>query len=84
MGSSGLGYAQGHRSTASSAETLAAIEDIGWRLEHASYFYMITTETASQGPFRTGDDTAVNGVTIGVYLFRSTSPVSDKAAPAAP
>lgn len=71
-GTAGFGSADGHRTASSSAAILGDIENIGWRLEHAGYFYMITSETSSDRIFLTGQATAVSGVTVGVYLFRST------------
>ena len=73
VGSAGFGSADGRRTTSSSAATLGEIEKLGWRLEHASYFYMITSETSSDRVFVTGQATAVSGVTMGVYLFRNTT-----------
>jgi hypothetical protein len=35
---------------------------------------MIIGETSTQRMFVSGEATAVSGVTIGVYLFRNTSP----------
>lgn len=71
-GTAGFGSADGHRTASSSAAILGDIENIGWRLEHVGYFYMITSETSSDRIFLSGQATAVSGVTIGVYLFRST------------
>jgi len=73
VGSAGFGSADGRRTTSSSAATLGEIEKLGWRLEHAGYFYMITSETSSDRVFVTGQATAVSGVTMGVYLFRNTT-----------
>lgn len=70
IGQASWGMASGQRSATSSAGVLASIEDVGWRLEHASYFFMVTAESSSEGPF-SGQQTAVSGVTMGVYLFRS-------------
>jgi hypothetical protein len=56
----------------SSARTLGEIERLGWRLEHVGYFFMITGETSTARVFVSGDNTAVSGVTVGVYLFRNT------------
>ncbi|HEX6232845.1 MAG TPA: hypothetical protein VFZ63_06940 [Jiangellaceae bacterium] len=73
VGSAGFGSIEGRRTTSSSAETLAEIEKLGWRLEHASYFFMITGETSTARVFLSGEATAVSGVTVGVYLFRNRS-----------
>jgi hypothetical protein len=71
-GTAGFGSTTSRRSAASSAETLEAIEKLGWHLEHASYFFMITGESSTDHFMGTGQSTAVNGATIGVYLFRNT------------
>lgn len=71
-GSAGFGSIDGHHSVSSSASTLGEIERLGWRLEHASYFFMITGETSTARVLVSGDNTAVSGVTVGVYLFRNT------------
>jgi hypothetical protein len=70
-GSAAFGMATGSRETASSAETLAEIEQLGWRLEHANYLYLITGETSSARILGSGEATAVTGVVVGVYLFRN-------------
>ena len=72
-GTASFGSADGQRTATSSAEVLAKIEDIGWHLEHAGYYFMITGETSTDRVFISGEATAVSGVTIGVYLFRSDS-----------
>jgi hypothetical protein len=43
------------------------------KAEHAGYFFMITGESSTQRVFATGDNTAVSGVTVGVYLFRNAT-----------
>jgi hypothetical protein len=70
-GSAGFGSIGGRRSTSSSAVTLGEIEKLGWRLEHASYYFMITGETSTNRAFVSGQATAVSGITVGVYLFRN-------------
>lgn len=72
-GSASFGGATGQRSTASSAEVLGQIEDLGWRLEHVGYYFMVTGETSTDRVFLSGEATAVSGITMGVYLFRNTS-----------
>jgi hypothetical protein len=72
-GTASFGAADGQRTSTSSAEVLSQIEDIGWRLEHAGYYFMITGETSTDRIFISGEATAVSGVTIGVYLFRNNS-----------
>jgi hypothetical protein len=70
-GTAGFGAADGRHSTASSATILGEIEQLGWRLEHASYVFMVTGESSTSKVFATGEATAVSGVTVGVYLFRN-------------
>ena len=70
-GTAGFGAADGRHTTASSAATLGEIEKLGWRLEHASYVFMVTGESSTSKVFATGEATAVSGVTVGVYLFRN-------------
>ncbi|HSR86043.1 MAG TPA: hypothetical protein VLM11_17850 [Streptosporangiaceae bacterium] len=72
VGSAGFGSAEGHRTASSSAAILGEIEKVGWRMERAGYFYMVTSETSSDRIFLSGQATAVSGVTVGVYLFRTT------------
>jgi hypothetical protein len=72
-GSAGFGTADGRRTTSSSAATLGEIEKLGWRLEHAGYYFMITGETSTARVFVSGDATAVSGLTVGVCLFRSAA-----------
>jgi hypothetical protein len=72
IGSAGWGAADGRHTTSSSAVTLGEIEKLGWRLEHAGYFFMMTGETSTARVFVSGDATAISGVTVGVYLFRNT------------
>ena len=73
VGSAGWGAAEGRHTTLSSAVTLGEIEKLGWHLEHASYFFMMTGETSTARVFVSGEATAISGVTVGVYLFRNTA-----------
>jgi hypothetical protein len=72
-GNAGFGSIGGRRTTSSSAVTLGEIEKLGWHLEHASYYFMITGETSTNRAFVSGQATAVSGITVGVYLFRNTT-----------
>jgi len=72
-GSAGFGAIDSRRETSSSAATLGAIERLGWRLEHAGYYFMVTGETSTDRIFLSGEATAISGVTIGVYLFRNAT-----------
>jgi hypothetical protein len=57
--------------TQSHAGTLAAIEAIGWRLEHVGHVFVVTSESSRNKLLLTGQQTAVSGRTIGIYLFRN-------------
>jgi hypothetical protein len=72
-GSASFGSIDGRRTASSSAATLGEIKKLGWRLEHAGYYFMITGETSTARVFMSGEATAVSGVTVGVYLFRNCS-----------
>jgi hypothetical protein len=54
---------------------LSDIEDIGWRLEHVGYYFMITEESSRDKLLSTGQRTAVSGQTMGVYLFKNTDKI---------
>lgn len=71
LGQASWGMTTGERKAASSASILGQIEKVGWRLEHASYFFMVTAQSSTERMFLTGQETAVSGVTVGVYLFRN-------------
>ena len=71
-GSAGFGATDSQRTVASSAAILGEIEKLGWRLEHAGYYFMVTGETSTARVFVSGEATVVSGVTVGVYLFRNT------------
>lgn len=73
-GSAGWGTTEGHHTTSSSAAALGEIEQVGWRLEHVGYYFMVTGETSTDRMFVSGEATAISGVTMGVYLFRNTAP----------
>jgi hypothetical protein len=53
--------------------TLGEIEAIGWRLEHAGYIFMVTGESTSEKFILSGQQVAVSGKTVGIYLFRRPS-----------
>lgn len=72
-GSAQFGITDGRRTSSSSATTLGEIEKLGWRLEHAGYYFMVTGETSSNRFMVSGQAIAVSGVTIGVYLFRNAT-----------
>src|ERR1700722_14320560 len=66
------GSTSGTSSAVSHAGTLAGIEAVGWRLEHVGYGFMITGEASHDRVFGAGETIAVNGQTVGIYLFRNT------------
>jgi len=49
---------------------LSEIESVGWRLEHAAYYFMTTGESSRDKFLASGQFVAVKGKTMGVYLFR--------------
>jgi hypothetical protein len=83
-GSASWGEASGERSAASSAGTLAQIERVGWRLEHASHVFMVTGQTSTERVFLSGENTAVSGAMVGVYLFRNDRSIAAPAGTEAP
>ena len=50
---------------------LSAIEDIGWKLEHVGYYFLITGESSRDKFLASGQSVAVSGKTMGIYLFRN-------------
>jgi hypothetical protein len=66
----------GQNRTATHAGTLAAIETAGWHLEHVGYIFMITGESSADRLLGTGQNTAVSGETVGIYLFRNSDMVA--------
>jgi hypothetical protein len=57
--------------TQTHAGTLAAIEAVGWRLEHVGHVFVVTSESSRDKLLSTGQQTAVSGETVGIYLFRN-------------
>jgi hypothetical protein len=55
--------------TLTHAGTLAAIEAVGWRLEHVGYVFVVAEESSRRKLLK--EQTAVSGETIGIYLFRN-------------
>lgn len=50
--------------------TLEAIEAEGWRLEHAAYVYRVTGSVSRDKFLSSGQQEAVHGEVLGVYIFR--------------
>lgn len=68
-----FGQADSSHSVSSSASVLAQVEAVGWHLEHAGYYFAVTGQSSTERVFLSGENTAVTGVTVGVYLFRRTA-----------
>lgn len=51
---------------------IEAIEDEGWRLEHVGYVYRMTGSTSRDKFMASGQEEAMHGEVVGVYLFRAT------------
>mgnify|MGYP006294413323 CR=1 FL=1 len=50
---------------------LSDIEAQGWQLEHVGYYFMPTSETSRDKFMSTGQNVAISGKSMGVYLFRN-------------
>ncbi len=50
---------------------LGEIEALGWRLENVGYVFLMTGQSSTDKVFFTGQETAVSGKTVGIYLFRN-------------
>ena len=72
QGQTSFGQAESSHQVSSSAAVLAQVEAVGWRLEQAGYFFAVTGQSSTERVFLSGENTAVTGVTVGVYLFRRT------------
>ncbi|GAA2494869.1 hypothetical protein [Terrabacter carboxydivorans] len=68
----GNNFALSKVNTQSHAGTLAGIEAVGWRLEHVGYVFLITGESSRDKFMSSGQQTAVSGELVGIYLFRNT------------
>jgi len=53
------------------SRTIEAIENEGWHLEHASYVYRVTGSVSRDKFLSSGQQEAVNGETLGIYIFRA-------------
>lgn len=67
----GNNFALSKTTTANHAGTLAAIESVGWRLEHVGYVFVVTSESSRDKFMASGQQVAVSGNTVGIYLFRN-------------
>ena len=73
QGQVSFGQADSSHTVKSSASVLAQVEAVGWRLEHAGYYFAVTGQSSTERVFLSGENTAVTGVTVGAYLFRRTA-----------
>ncbi len=51
--------------------TIQAIEDEGWHLEHVGYIYRITGSESRDKFLASGQQEAVSGEIVGIYIFRA-------------
>jgi hypothetical protein len=75
-GTASWGEASGKQVTVSSAGTLGQIERVGWKLQQASHVFMVTGQSSTERVFLSGENTAVTGAMVGVYLFRNDRTVA--------
>lgn len=76
------GYGVGRRQHAGQADTLSAIEAVGWRLEHAGYAYVMTGQISRDKLMSSGQEVGVMGTLTGIYLFRRDETAAPPAPPA--
>lgn len=55
------------------SSTIQSIEDEGWRLEHVGYIYRITGSESRDKFMASGQQEAISGEVVGIYLFRATA-----------
>ncbi len=53
------------------SNVIQSIEEEGWRLEHVGYVYRITGSQSRDKFIASGQQEAVSGEIVGIYLFRS-------------
>lgn len=58
--------------TTDCSRLIQAIEAEGWRLEHAGYVYRVTGSVSRDKFLASGQQEAVHGEIVGIYLFRAT------------
>jgi hypothetical protein len=54
------------------SRTIQAIENEGWHLEHAGYVYRVTGSVSRDKFLASGQQEAVHGEIVGIYIFRAT------------
>ncbi|CBE69323.1 MAG: hypothetical protein F9K13_12830 [Candidatus Methylomirabilis oxygeniifera] len=57
--------------TSDYSRTIQAIEEEGWRLDHVGYVYRITGSESRDKFLASGQQEAVSGEIIGIYMFRA-------------
>jgi len=67
----GNNFAMARSKTVTHAGTLAGIEAVGWHLEHVGHVFVVTSESSRDKLLASGQQTAVSGNTVGIYLFRA-------------
>jgi hypothetical protein len=68
-----LGYADTSRTKqhAGAPDLLGKIEELGWRLEHATWLFIETGSSSREKLLSGGGRTTVTGRVVGIYLFRA-------------
>lgn len=59
--------------TADASKVLDSIEAEGWRLEHVGYVYRILGSVSRDKFMSSGQQEAMHGEIVGIYLFRATA-----------
>lgn len=59
--------------TVNYANIIQSIEDEGWRLDHVGYVYRVTGSESRDKFMASGQQEAVSGEIIGIYIFRATA-----------
>jgi len=55
------------------SSTIQSIEEEGWCLEHVGYVYRITGSESRDKFLASGQQEAVSGEIVGIYIFRTTA-----------
>ena len=66
-----IGAYAGSTKTIDYSSTIQSIEKEGWRLEHAGYVYRVTGSVSRDKFLASGQQEAVSGEIVGIYIFRS-------------
>ena len=53
------------------SSTIQSIEEEGWRLDHVGYVYRITGSVSRDKFLASGQQEAVSGEIVGIYIFRA-------------